>query len=217
MTYPDLSADLKMKILRTVEAQSVPTRRAEMLRSVGINAVAVFATVCLFHYQGGVLTSGRTPELVFGTSTGSLVLAALGFEILMGRNGTMLGRSRLCLIVSAILLPLALLVWKVQISSYFPHALDQWSTCRDYSCLLFGVELGSFPLIGALYTRRGTDPIHPNITGLAIGVAVGLGVAVLLDLGCPVACLSHLLLGHILPIGILAAAGFTVGRKLLST
>ncbi len=66
-----------------------------------------------------------------------------------------------------------------------------------------------------LYSRRGTDPSHPNSAGMALGVSIGLAVAVLIDLWCPVAYLPHLLVGHLLPIVILALLGFAIGRKLL--
>jgi len=36
------------------------------------------------------------------------------------------------------------------------------------------------------------------------------------DLWCPVASVPHLLLGHVLPLGILAAVGALLGDALLS-
>jgi hypothetical protein len=38
---------------------------------------------------------------------------------------------------------------------------------------------------------------------------------VLVDLWCPVSYLPHLLLGHLLPIAVLAAVGALVGGRLL--
>jgi hypothetical protein len=72
------------------------------------------------------------------------------------------------------------------------------------------------PLLTLLYSRRGTDPSHPNTAGMALGVSVGLGVAVLIDLWCPVAHIPHLLMGHLLPVAIFALLGVAIGRKLLA-
>jgi hypothetical protein len=215
MNHPAPSLDLKMRILRAVEDSPVPTRATESLRAATIHGAAVLATLGIYFYLGGIHVTGRSPWLVFGTAAGSLLIACLGLVMLTGRNRTMLGRPRLLLLASAILLPLALVAWKVYFSSHFPNALDRWSTRAGYRCLALSLSLGIIPLLATLYTRRGTDPSHPNTAGLAMGAAVGLGVAVLVDLWCPVAYVPHLLLGHVLPIGILAVVGAAVGRKLL--
>jgi hypothetical protein len=51
--------------------------------------------------------------------------------------------------------------------------------------------------------------------GLAGAVAIGLATTLLTDLWCPVAHAPHLLIGHTLPIAILAAAGGLFGSRLL--
>jgi hypothetical protein len=216
MNHPELSEDLKMRILRTIEAHPAPTRATESLRAVYLNVIAILVSLCVYYSWGGVRIFGRAPALVLGTSMGSVLLATVGLAMLVDRNRTMLGRPRAWLLGAALLLPVALLAWKVEYSSLFPHALERWSTRIGYRCLTFSLGLGSLPLFSALYTRRGTDPVHPSAAGLAIGVAVGLSVAVFVDLWCPVAYLPHLLLGHILPIGLLAMIGFIVGKKWLS-
>jgi len=134
--------------------------------------------------------------LVVGTAVGSVIIATVGLTFLVGRNRTMLGRPRLWLIVTAALLPLALFAWKVCYSSQFPQALNRWSDRTGYRCLALALGVGMLPLLTLLYSRRGTDPSHPNTAGMALGVSVGLGVAVLIDLWCPVAHIPHLLMGH---------------------
>jgi hypothetical protein len=53
------------------------------------------------------------------------------------------------------------------------------------------------------------------MTGAAFGAGAGLGSALLVDLWCPVFDASHLLLGHVLPIAALAAAGAVLGARML--
>jgi len=73
-------------------------------------------------------------------------------------------------------------------------------------------------LLGALLIAwRRLDPMSPTATGTAFGAGAGLGSALLIDLWCPVSYLPHLLVGHVLPIAVLAAAGAAAGRWMLRT
>jgi hypothetical protein len=49
-----------------------------------------------------------------------------------------------------------------------------------------------------------------------MGVAAGACAWIAVDVWCPVADIPHLLLGHVLPLFILAVAGALLGRTLLS-
>ena len=215
MNYPVPSLELKLRILRNVEATPVPTRAIESFRAICINAAALAVTMGAYWYCGGVRITGRPTNLVIGTAAGSVVIAIAGLTFLVGRDRNMLGRPRLSLLLVAALLPMALLAWKIYFSIQFPHGLDRWSDRAGYRCLGLALCMGLLPLLTALYSRRGTDPSHPETAGMAVGVSVGLGVAVLVDLWCPVAYLPHLLVGHVMPIVVLALLGLAVGWKLL--
>ena len=71
------------------------------------------------------------------------------------------------------------------------------------------------PLLGVLWLRRGSDPLHPHLTGAASGAAVGAGVWVLVDLWCPVSYLPHLLLGHVLPLLLLITLAALLGSRII--
>ena len=79
------------------------------------------------------------------------------------------------------------------------------------------VATGGILLFALLLAWRRLDPMSPTATGAAFGAGAGLGSALLIDLWCPVSYLPHLLVGHVLPIAVLAAAGAAVGRWILST
>lgn len=49
-----------------------------------------------------------------------------------------------------------------------------------------------------------------------MGVAVGLGAALPVDLWCPVAHPQHVLLGHVIPVALLALVGAVLGARWLS-
>ncbi len=76
--------------------------------------------------------------------------------------------------------------------------------------------MGVFPLLAMAFVRRNSDPNHPRLTGATLGVAAGACAWVFTDLWCPVAYVPHLLLGHVLPIMILAAAGALLGPWLIA-
>ena len=71
-------------------------------------------------------------------------------------------------------------------------------------------------VVAALAARRRSDALAPAATGAAFGAATGLGATVFVDLWCPVAYVPHLLLGHLLPVAVLSAAGAVGGALLLS-
>jgi len=215
MNYTVPRLELKSRILRHVEATPMPTRAVEAFRGICINAAAIGVALAAYWYCGGVRVTGRPTNLVIGTAAGSLAIAFVGMTFLVGRDRNMLGRPRSLLFAAAAVLPAALFAWKIYFSTQFPHALDRWSDRAGYRCLGLAFSMGLLPLLAALYTRRGTDPSHPKTAGMAMGVSVGLGVAVLIDLWCPVAYVPHLLVGHLLPIVVMALLGLAAGRIIL--
>jgi hypothetical protein len=64
-----------------------------------------------------------------------------------------------------------------------------------------------------LVMRRHYETIYSRVPALITQT----GSSVLIDLWCPVSYLPHLLVGHVLPIAVLAAAGAAIGRRLLRT
>jgi hypothetical protein len=133
----------------------------------------------------------------------------------LGRGRSMLGRSRLFLVIVATLAPLAWLFWKIYWSAQYAEGLDRWPSRVGFRCFALSLALGTLPLAAMLFKRRGTAYAYPGVAGGAIAVGLGLGVATLVDAWCPVAYVPHLLLGHVLPLIILALSGFWFGRKWL--
>ena len=93
--------------------------------------------------------------------------------------------------------------------------MARWPGRPGFRCL--GLSLGmAAPLLAAfLVMRRRSDPVHPGIAGAVLGVTAGVAAGTLVDLWCPVAHVPHVLLGHILPLVLLACLGAWIGRRLL--
>jgi hypothetical protein len=172
--------------------------------------LAIFAAV------GGVRPHARPLSLILATASGSALVTAFALALALGRGTSMLGRSRRLLLAAIALLPLALLVWKMGVSSLYDGMNVAWPARPGARCLGLALAIGALPLAAALAVRRRSDPVQPSLTGAALGAAVGLAAASLVDLWCPVAHLQHLLVGHLLPIALLALAGALTGSRLLA-
>jgi hypothetical protein len=210
------SEDLKWRILAAVEAAPASTRQVESKRAVWLVWGALVLALLAYAGFGGVRVTDRPMALVLGTVLGTATIAALTLWIALGRGRAKFGRASSVLTGVMIASPIALLAWKVVWSAQYDHGLDRWPGRLGLRCLGIGLTLGALPLAAVLFSRRGTDAVHPGRAGMAMGVAMGLGAAVLVDGWCPVAYVPHFLLGHILPLALLGAAGLWFGRKMLA-
>jgi Negative regulator of sigma F len=210
------SSDVKLSLLREVEAAPSTPRPVESKRAARLLACALLFSVAAFVAYGGVRITGRPPSLVIGTVAGTSIIAGFAVWALIGRGRAMVGRASSWLTAVAIGSPFALLAWKIFWSAQYDHGLDRIEGRVGFRCLGFTLTLGAFPLAALLFGRRGTDAVHPGRAGMGIGVAFGLAAATLVDAWCPVAYVPHLLLGHGLPLIVLGAAGFWLGKKILA-
>jgi hypothetical protein len=170
----------------------------------------------VFVAWGGIRVGPRPDRLVLQTALGSAVLAA-GFAIVgIGRGRSMLGRPRSWLLAQVLLTPVLLLGWRVLISARYSNMMVQWGERPGLRCFTLSTILALAPLLGLLWLRRGSDPVHPRLTAAAFGAAVGAGVWVLVDLWCPVGYVPHLLLGHVLPLLFLIALSALLGSRVIA-
>jgi hypothetical protein len=213
MTAPP---DLKQRILDEAKRHPAPTRSALTVGSALAILAGTLFCVALFLAVGGHRPSTRPPALVAITAGGALLIAAVALWIAVRRGRSMLGRPLQWLVALACLTPLALLAWKIGWSALYPGMSGPWPGRIGLRCLGLSLSMGLGPLAALVWARRRSDPTHPAATGLAIGVAVGAGIWMLVDLWCPVAYPPHLLLGHVLPLVLLALGGAWLGHQIIS-
>ena len=225
-----MSAELKERVLAAAAAEPSPTRetlrRRNLLMGVvaagsGIGAFIVFAALMsdghLLRFGGEVAPHQyleRPLGLVVATVTGALGVAVTAVWLALRRGGSMLGRSRRRLLCGAVLIPMSLLAWKVGWSIAFGADMVRWPERPGERCLALSLVVAAGPLLSFLAIRRSV-PIRPALNGAIVGVAAGACAWVAADLWCPVAYVPHLLLGHALPMGVLAAVGALLGRAFL--
>jgi hypothetical protein len=212
---PSLPPELKERVVSAVSGEPSPTRRAVLLRAGILLATASVVSILVFLWWGGLRAAPRPPLLILGATGGAALLAGGAAWLVLDRVPSMLGRARVVLIAVVVGAPLALLAWKLAVSSLFEGMTTWWPERPGFRCLRLSLLVSLAPLLALLFLRRRSDPVHPVAAGAALGTVVGSFAWVLVDLWCPVAHPRHLLLGHVLPLVLVALAGALVGGLVL--
>jgi hypothetical protein len=209
-----LSPDLKQRILTSMADVPAPTRGQVTRTRAWLFGCGIAGAVAIFFLEGGVRLAARPPSLAALTSLGTAAIVAVGTWLLFTRGRSTLGRPVSTLAVTAIAASLLFVGWRYGVSAVYDQA-GVWPERPGFRCLALSIATGALPLLGALLSWRRTVPVSPLATGAAFGAGAGLGSAVLVDLWCPVSYLPHLLIGHLLPIAVLALLGGVLGSRLL--
>lgn len=210
-----LAPELRRRILTAASSEPSSTRRQHLILSSIRMALALAVPLVLFTLMGGPRVGPRPLGLVAMSALGTSAIAAFAMVVAVGRGSTMLGRSRGLLLGTAVIVPVAFLLWKVAASWSVPHMMDPWDDRPGLRCFALTALLAAWPVAALAWERRASDPVHPRTLGVALGVAAGAAAAILVDLWCPVGYVPHLLTGHLAPILVLAALGGLAGSRAL--
>jgi hypothetical protein len=112
----------------------------------------------------------------------------------------------------AFLVPLVTYVWMVSWNMRYAEPFQR----IGYRCLAMTLASGSPLLFAALWLRKRTIAVHPVAGGAALGAAAGAFGGISVDLWCPLTNSPHVLVGHVLPIVVLALVGMIAGRFVLA-
>jgi hypothetical protein len=211
-----MSPDLRARVLAEVAKTPSPTRAEHGKRVAVIAVIGALATLVLFFAMGGIKIGSKPLELVAFTAGFAAIAALVLKRLSTGRPGSMLGRPSRTLVVACVvaapLLSISLLVAAV----LWPHAAHEQVAGRtDWTCGSMTVIQGLLPMIVLLVPRRGADPVHPAITGAALGMTAGAFAAALAYVRCPHGETLHCVVAHVLPTLLLTALGAALGRALL--
>jgi hypothetical protein len=226
-----VSAELRARVLAAAAAEPSPTRTAVNRRNALLRLVAAasgmgaFVIFSLLMSDGQLLGLGgevapsqhleRSVWLVLTTAGGAVGVAATALWLALWRGRSMLGRPRSWLLYGSVLIPIGLFAWKVSSSLAFDYPMVEWPERLGLRCLWLSLLVAVGPLLSFLAMRR-SQPVHPALNGAVMGLAAGACAWVAVDLWCPVAYVPHLVLGHVLPLFVLAGAGALLGQALLS-
>jgi hypothetical protein len=208
-------AELRARVLARAASEPAPTRADVAFQRRLVVGLALAVSLLIFLAWGGMRPSPRPSRLVLETTAGSAVLA-IGIAILaLGRGRSMLGRPKPWLAFAVVSTPILLFGWRVAVTARYPGMDAEWSTRPGLRCFVLSAMLAITPLLGLLWLRRGSDPIHPRLTAAAFAAAAGAAAWVLVDLWCPVGYVPHLLLGHVAPVVLLTALSALIGSRSL--
>lgn len=210
------SEDLRARILAEVAKTPAPTRRVHTSRALGVLVVGALGTAALFGLSGGFEKGARPLSLVVFTAGIFCIAATILTGVSYGRSRSMLGRPRRVLVVAcAAALPLLVAI-ALGVSLLWSDPLaDVVRTRMHVGCGLLTAVDGLAPLLALALLRRESDPVHPALTGAALGAAAGGWTATLAYLRCPHVEATHCIVAHVLPTLVLIAAGALLGRALL--
>lgn len=211
-----MNTDLRARILAEAKATPSPTRDERRRRATLVFGVSVVAILGLFLGMGGVSRGARPLSLV-AFSAGFALLAAFSLTRLSGaRPRSMLPRPASLSITGAAAAALALALLALAAAALWPGpATEDLLPRQHFACAAMTVIQGALPLAVLVVPRRGTDPVHPSITGGALGMTAGAWAATMAYLRCPHAAASHGILAHVAPMLVLTAVGAVLGRALL--
>lgn len=208
--------DLKRRVLATVQTEPAPTQRTVRQRGWLTFGICTAIALAVFAKAGGVRIYDRPGLLVVWTCVGWIVAASAAAAFGVARGRSMLGRSTASLVMLIIALPIVLLAWKIGVTAPFgPEMMAPWPGRPGLRCLGLSLAMAAPLLVAFVVIRRRSDPVHPAIAGAVLGITAGVAAGTLVDLWCPIAYLPHVLLGHILPLLVLALVGAWAGRRLL--
>ena len=204
------------RILASIGEIPAPTRRELVRRQAWLVISGLLGALTLFWLEGGLRATGRPPSLIAWTSLGTSCFVGVGMWFLFTRTRSGHRRGWSVLGLATIAPVVAFVLWRYGLGHLYELA-NPWPTRPGYRCFAMSVATGGILLCALLIAWRRLDPMSPTATGTAFGAGAGLGSALLIDLWCPVSYLPHLLVGHVLPIAVLAVVGAAAGRWMLRT
>jgi len=208
--------EIKARALAAVRAEPALTRSAARQRARLVLGICAAIALAIFVEFGGVRRYDRPGPLVVWTCLGWSAAASAAAWIGVARGRSMLGRSTASLVTLIVATPLALLAWKVGVTVPFgPQMMAPWPTRPGFRCLGLSLAMAAPLLLAFVVVRRRSDPVHPGIAGAALGITAGVAAGTLVDLWCPISYVPHVLLGHILPMVVVAMFGAWAGRRFL--
>jgi hypothetical protein len=213
----ELTRDLEARLLASISRTPSPTRRtARAWEWLVLPAGAIFAALLYGAFDGPEQgRGGRDTWFYVASAMSWAAVAALSLWGALGRGRGANWRSRSALLACALGTPAALFVIMMALGSLDPAMAEIHPEKWGRMCLPLTLAAAAFPTVLLQYARRESDPVHPALSGAALGSACGAAAGVMVELWCPVSTARHIALGHILPILLVAFVGALTGVQTL--
>lgn len=209
-----MPAALRAKVLGQIAKEPSPTRTEWTRRIVIATTAGVIAALGVFVGVGGVELGRRPAAYVASVSAvwAACWLAALPWALMRGRSSV--GRAHVRLI-NVLGLPLLALGALLVGSALWPEtrAIDDGRS--DLRCFVFALLLAASPYLAFLWAKRRMVLVHATLEAAVAGVFAGTLGALLITLRCQCSEISHLVIGHLLPVLTLGALSAVIAGRWL--
>jgi hypothetical protein len=214
---PEASPDLRARILEAARSEPVPTRAMGARRRATVVAAGFALTAAVFVAISLPNLRGRPFSYVVALIVAWVPIAALATWAGVGQGRSMLGRAPMWQLATAVLTPEILMLSWIAVATRWPETLvDSSRALHHVRCIVVTLGFAVGPFVAFAFLRRRSDPLRPRLTGAAIGTAAGAWGAAILPLICGFTAPRHMLLGHLLPVVLMAALGLALGERLVA-
>lgn len=199
---------LKLRVLAAARGHPAPERTDNFLPSLGLTVFAAVAMVAVLALAGGPSHAAGRPAVSGAWIVGgTLALAVAATWLSLPPRRSMLSPARGQLLAVAIGVPVLVGAWLLLWHGTYADPLIR----TGYRCFALTAATAPWPFMALAYLSRRFDPRHPALAGAALGATAGAWAAVMVELWCPIAVPDHVVLGHVLPLALLALAGSVYG------
>lgn len=213
---PALSSAIRAQCTSDLVPKTPPHPWRRLVRSIitsGVLFVTLLAVGWTRHPPESAIGLALVGAVVWGVVQGAVLFVGYGSP--PGRRAKRIARWGFIGLVLASFVAHLSLAARTRLSipefASVHHSVRGTVVCGVHS-LIFGLMAMSV----LFYLWRRTDPFSPRLTGAVTGLAGGLVGAVALDMTCPTLEAWHLWLGHGLTLGLMVAAGWSLGRRWLA-
>jgi hypothetical protein len=203
---------LRERVLAAAVATPSLTRPQGRRLAACLAVLSVVLAFAIFEIAGGLAHAQDRPLLASARLADGWGLASAALLwLVLGRHSRTIFRSPPLLRAATWASPVWLLAWIPKFAGA-ETGLEGAAGCFGLTLALSATPLASF-----LALRRGAEPECPGTLGAAAGAAFGACAQVLVLLFCPVSDVTHGVVGHALPLAVLAVIGGVAGRSVLGT
>lgn len=202
----------KARALALAAALDAPTRAEVRWRRAVAVPLAVSAMAAVLSLWGGPGHAWGRPQAVTTWIVAGVAALAVAATLLTVPRRSMLPPRRSRLLAVAFGVPALVAAWLIA----WHGAYDDPFSRFGLRCLTLTAAAAPWPFAALLAFMPRFDPVHPRLSGAALGGAAGAWAALLVELWCPLADPGHVLVGHALPLAALAGLGALVGGRILA-
>jgi hypothetical protein len=216
MSAPLPPPDLRARVLAAARSEPARSRASGTQRRALAIALGFTAALGFGAFVASPKLGGRPAGYVILLTAAWMSVAVVASWGALSRGRSMLGRPIAQRIGIALVTPVALIGAALVGNMLWPQTVGGYpGLVKDALCAAFTMMFAAGPLVAFLMVFRRSDPVAPGLSGAALGAAAGAWGAFGIELFCNCPAPGHVILGHVLPVLLLALIGAAIGGRAL--